>query len=66
MTVKLNNKNLSVFQDNKLISNLLAENENTFFENPKEAESFEFIKIDKNSYDVLMGWKGVVLKGLKK
>ena len=66
LTVKTTNESLSIHQDNKLIVNLLAENKTTFFENPKEAESFEFIKNNKNSYDVLMGWKGVILKGFKK
>jgi len=66
LTVKATNGALSIFQDKELVASLLAETENIFFENPKEAESFEFIKNQNASYDVLMGWKGVVLKGIKK
>ncbi len=57
---------LGVLQDGELVGTLQAENDSTFFENPNEAESFEFIANQQESYDVLMGWKGIKLKGIRK
>ena len=58
--------NLVVYQDGELIATLKAETDNTFFDDPKELESFEFIDNENGGFDVLMGWKGVKLKGIKK
>ncbi|MFD0964696.1 serine hydrolase domain-containing protein [Pseudofulvibacter geojedonensis] len=63
---KVENENLVVYQDGEQIATLKAELENTFFDDPKEPESFEFIKNERGNLDVLMGWKGVKLKGIKK
>ncbi|MFD2726185.1 serine hydrolase domain-containing protein [Hyunsoonleella rubra] len=66
LTFKVENKNLIVYQDGEQIATLKAESEITFFDDPKEPESFEFIDNKSGSFNVLMGWKGVKLKGIKK
>ncbi|MFP4846030.1 serine hydrolase domain-containing protein [Winogradskyella sp. PE311] len=66
LTFKVENKNLIVYQDGEQIATLKAESENTFFDAPKEPESFEFVDNKSGSFNVLMGWKGVKLKGIKK
>ena len=65
LTFKVENKNLVVYQDKEQIAKLKAETENAFYDDPKEPESFEFIDNGKGTFDVLMGWKGVKLKGIK-
>lgn len=62
---KIKNDELVVYQDGEQIAILKAENESTFFDDPKEAESFEFVSNNRNSYNVIMGWKGVKLKGIR-
>ena len=57
---------LTLHQKGVVIATLKAESETVFFENPKEAESFEFIEYDEGSYNVLMDFKGIKLKGIKK
>ena len=66
LKIKAENDYLIVFQDGEKIAKLVAENDSTFFDSPKEPESFEFIQNDKGVYDLLMGWKGVKIKGIKK
>lgn len=66
LTFKVENGNLVVYQDGELIATLKAESENTFFDDPKEPESFEFIDNENGSFNVMMGWKGVKLNGIKK
>lgn len=66
LTVKIVDGDLVLYQNKDSIATLKAESEKVFFENPKEAESFEFIEDDKGSYNVLMDFKGVILKGIKK
>ncbi len=56
---------LAVDQEGEGTSVLYAEDEHTFFADPKEPESFEFIKNDDGQYMLLMGWKGVKLNGYK-
>lgn len=63
---KKENGDLVVYQDGELIASLKAETENIFFDDPKEPESFEFIDNENGGFNVLMGWKGVKLKGIKK
>lgn len=63
LEVKVEQNHLVIFQDGKKISELQAESPTIFFENPKAAESFEFIKNDSGTYDALMGWKGIALLG---
>lgn len=63
LKVDIEGNNLVVFQDDEKIATLHAETETIFFENPKAAESFEFIKNESGSYDALMGWKGIIVKG---
>lgn len=65
LTLKVENKQLAVFQDNKNIGVLTAESETVFFEDPKASESFSFIKNQYGTFDVLMGWKGITIKGVK-
>jgi hypothetical protein len=45
------------------ICEVQEESPTLFFENPKEPELFEFIKNEFGTYDSLMGWKGIVVKG---
>ncbi|HCT29588.1 MAG TPA: hypothetical protein DIW31_02390 [Bacteroidales bacterium] len=66
LTFSINENHLVVYQDKELIAILNAESEYIFFEDPKEPESFEFINNEKGSFDVLMGWKGIKLKGIRK
>ena len=66
LTIKVENRNLIVYQDGEQIATLKAESETTFFDDPKEPESFEFVNNESGSFDVLMGWKGLKLKGIKK
>ena len=56
---------LIVFQNGKIAGELSAENDSTFFEDPKAPESFEFKLNDQGEYDVLMGWRGVKVKGIR-
>ena len=66
LTFKIEDSNFTVYQDGEKIATLKAESENTFYDDPKEPESFEFIS-DGNMYsEVIMGWKGVKLMGIKK
>jgi len=57
---------LIVFQDGEEAGKLVPENDSTFFEDPKAAESFEFKRNANGNYDVLMGWKGAKVKGIRK
>ncbi|AZQ58172.1 class A beta-lactamase-related serine hydrolase [Maribacter sp. MJ134] len=66
LTFKVEHENLVVYQDGEQIATLKAESENTFFDDPKEPESFEFVENENDSFNVQMGWKGVKLKGIKK
>ncbi len=66
LTFKEMNGNLIVYQNGEQIATLKSESENTFFDDPKEPESFEFIDSTNETFHVLMGWKGVKLKGIKK
>ena len=66
LTVKIIDGDLVLYQKGDLIATLIAETETVFFENPKEAESFEFIENDNGSYNVLMDFKGIKLNGIKK
>ncbi|WP_378173231.1 serine hydrolase domain-containing protein [Aquimarina sp. SS2-1] len=66
LTFDIEQNNLVVYQNGELIAILNAESESTFFEDPKEPESFEFIDNKSGSFNVFMGWKGVKLKGIKK
>lgn len=59
-------KNLILFQGEAQIATLKAESETVFFENPKAAESFEFIQNESGTYNALMGWKGIKVEGKRK
>ncbi|TFV95684.1 class A beta-lactamase-related serine hydrolase [Algoriphagus kandeliae] len=63
LRVEMEENGIAVFQDNEKIGFLMAESPTVFFENPKEPESFEFIPNEEGSYDVMMGWKGISVKG---
>lgn len=66
LRVEVEDGRLILFQDGEIAGKLVAENKTTFFENPSDEESFEFIANEQGGYDVLMGWKGVKLPGVKK
>lgn len=66
LNFKIEHGNLVAYQDGELAAILKAETENTFFTDPKEPESFEFIKDENGNFEVLMGWNGIKLKGVKK
>lgn len=63
LEVKVQGGQLIILQDGETIGELQAESETIFFENPKAAESFEFIKNGSGTYNTLMGWKGIVVEG---
>lgn len=65
LSVEIEDDHLVVFQGNEKIADLKAETETVFFENPKAAESFEFVKNESGSYNALMGWKGITLEGIR-
>lgn len=65
LTVEVQGGQLIVIQDGEVIAEMKAESETVFFEDPKAPESFEFIPNDSGSFDVLMGWKGVQLLGVR-
>ncbi|MBO0331457.1 serine hydrolase domain-containing protein [[Muricauda] lutisoli] len=63
LDVKVEGDYLVIFQDGEKIGTLQAETPTVFFENPKAAESFEFVENESGTYDALMGWKGIVVEG---
>ena len=65
LTVEIQEGQLIVIQDGEVIAEMKAESETVFFEDPKAPESFEFIPNEAGSFDVLMGWKGVKLLGVR-
>jgi CubicO group peptidase (beta-lactamase class C family) len=56
---------LCVYQEGEMIATLKAESPTVFFADPKAPESFEFIPNGHGVYDVLMGWNGVAVKGIR-
>lgn len=63
LEIKVEGNHLVIFQDGEKIAELQPESPTVFFENPKAAESFEFVKNESDSFDALMGWKGIVVEG---
>ncbi|MBW8244442.1 beta-lactamase family protein [Muricauda oceani] len=63
LEVRVENGHLALFQKGEKIGELQAESPTVFFEDPKAAESFEFVKNESGTYDALMGWKGIVVAG---
>ena len=63
LRVAVEGDHLIIFQEDEKIGTLKPESETVFFENPKDAESFEFVKNDSGTYDALMGWKGISVPG---
>jgi len=63
LEVKVEENQLILLQEGEKIGELQAESPTVFFEDPKAAESFEFIENEAGSYDALMGWKGIVVEG---
>lgn len=61
---KVEDELLVVYQEGEKIAELLAENEKIFFVDPSSPESFEFKKVE-DGYEVIMGWKGVKLQGIR-
>lgn len=65
LNVAIQEGQLIVIQDGEVIARMKAESETVFFEDPKVPESFEFIPNEAGSFDVLMGWKGIKLLGVR-
>jgi Tfp pilus assembly protein PilP len=63
LEVRVANGKLVLFQEGEQVGELQAESPTVFFEDPKAAESFEFVPNDSGSYNALMGWKGIVVEG---
>lgn len=63
LEVKIEENQLIILQEREKIGELQAETPTVFFEDPKAAESFEFIKNQSGTYNALMGWKGIVVEG---
>lgn len=61
---KIKKNQLILFQEGEAIAELLAEDENTFFADPKSKESFRFVSTEEG-LELLMDWKGIQLKGTK-
>lgn len=62
---KLENNALHVYQEGSLLTPLMAENDSIFFYDPSANESVQFIE-GAEGYEVLFGWKGIPLKGVRK
>jgi hypothetical protein len=65
LRIDIEGNHLVVFQNGKKIATLKAETETIFFQNPKAAESFEFVENDSGSFNTMMGWKGISVEGKK-
>ncbi len=63
LRVAVEEEHLVLLEGDKRIADLKAESETVFFEDPKAAESFEFVPNDRGSFDAVMGWKGIETKG---
>lgn len=63
--IEVASDHLLLFQDDEQIATLAAETAHIFFAVPEEAASFEFVENDKGTYDLLMDWRGVQLKGVR-
>jgi Tfp pilus assembly protein PilP len=63
LEVRVDNGRLVLFQEGEEVGRLQAESPTVFFEDPKAEESFEFVPNDSDSYNALMGWKGIVVEG---
>jgi len=63
LEIEVEGDHLIVLQEDEKVGELKAESPTVFFEDSKSAESFEFIKNEKGTYDALMGWKGIVVEG---
>lgn len=66
LTVDTLNSNLILLQGAAQIGTLKPESETVFFDNPKSAESFEFVPNESGSFNALMGWKGIKVEGKRK
>ncbi|WP_108244877.1 serine hydrolase domain-containing protein [Muricauda brasiliensis] len=66
LEIEVEGDHLIVLQEDEKVGELKAESPTVFFEDSKSAESFEFIKNEKGTYDALMGWKGIVVEGKRK
>jgi len=65
IAVAVEGTTLALYQKDEKIGSLVPETETVFFENPKAAESLEFFPNDSGSYDVKMGWRGIVVEGVR-
>ncbi len=63
LRIEIEEEGLVVFQGDEKIAKLKAESETVFYEDPKAAESFEFIENENGTFNSLMGWKGIVVEG---
>ena len=66
LEIKIEGDHLIVLQEDEKVGELKAESLTVFFEDPKSAESFEFILNESGTYDALMGWKGIIVEGKRK
>jgi hypothetical protein len=65
LEIKLEDGQLVVYQDGENNGALYPESETVFFSYKKSAESFEFKKNEKNSFDALMDFKGAKWEGVR-
>ncbi len=65
LEVKLEEGKLVVYQDGENNGVLFPESETVFFSDKKSAESFEFRKNDKASFDALMDFRGAKWEGVR-
>lgn len=65
LAITIDNGQLVAKQDGEVIANLQAENDSVFFETPSDAEVFEFVRSDNSEFDVLMGFRGVKIRGVR-
>jgi len=63
---KIENDSLTYYQDGNFVGTLSAENDSTFFDNPKSIEGFTFIKNKEGNYNAFLKAFGVEFEGVKK
>ena len=63
---KIENDSLAYYQDVEKSGMLSAENDSTFFDDPKSIDGFTFVKVKDDEYRLLFKWLGAEFEGIKK
>lgn len=63
---KIENDSLTYQEYGEKVGFLSAENDSTFFDNPKSIDGFTFKKVDEKEYKVMLKWLGAEFEGKRK